>query len=39
MSKLLSEELIQLEKDLNQLKKEIVIEMITEGVDDPGILK
>lgn len=39
MSKLLTEELIQLEKDLKQLKKELFIEMITEGVDDPGILK
>jgi len=39
MSKLLAEELIQLEKDLNQFKKELFIEMITEGVDDPGILK
>jgi predicted kinase len=39
MSKLLTEELIQLEKDLKRLKKELFIEMITEGVDDPGILK
>jgi len=39
MSKLLTEELIQLEKDLKILKKELFIEMITEGVDDPGILK
>jgi len=39
MSKLLAEELIQLERDLNQFKKELFIEMITEGVDDPGILK
>ena len=39
MSKLLSEELIQLETELKQLKKQLFIEMITEGVDDPGILK
>ena len=39
MSKLLSEELKQLETDLKQLKREFIIEMITEGVDDPGILK
>jgi predicted kinase len=39
MSKLLTEELIQLERDLKQLKKQLFIEMITEGVDDPGILK
>lgn len=39
MSKLLSEELIQLEAELTQLKKELFVEMITEGVDDPGILK
>jgi predicted kinase len=39
MSKLLTEELIQLERDLKRLKKELFVEMITEGVDDPGILK
>jgi predicted kinase len=39
MSKLLSEELKQLETELNQLKKQLFVEMITEGVDDPGILK
>jgi predicted kinase len=39
MSKLLSEELNQLETELNQLKKKLFVEMITEGVDDPGILK
>ena len=39
MSKLLTEELIQLEAELTQLKKELFVEMITEGVDDPGILK
>lgn len=39
MSKLLTEELIQLERDLKQFKKELFAEMITEGVDDPGILK
>jgi predicted kinase len=39
MSKLLSEELIQLETELKQLKKKLFVEMITEGVDDPGILK
>ena len=39
MSKLLSEDLIQLETELKQLKKQLFIEMITEGVDDPGILK
>jgi hypothetical protein len=39
MSKLLSEELIQLETELKQLKKQLFVEMITEGVDDPGILK
>jgi len=39
MSKLLSEELKQLETELKQLKKQLFVEMITEGVDDPGILK
>ena len=39
MSKLLLEELKQLETELSQLKKQLFIEMITEGVDDPGILK
>lgn len=39
MSKLLTEELKQLEQELKQLKKELFVEMITEGVDDPGILK
>jgi hypothetical protein len=39
MSKILTEELIQLEAELKQLKKELFVEMITEGVDDPGILK
>jgi len=39
MSKLLSEELIQLETELKQLKKQLFVEIITEGVDDPGILK
>lgn len=39
MSKLLTEELLQLERDLKQFKKELFAEMITEGVDDPGILK
>jgi len=39
MSKLLTEELIQLETELKQLKRQFIIEMITEGVDDPGILK
>ena len=39
MSKLLTEELIELERDLKQLKKQLFVEMITEGVDDPGILK
>ena len=39
MSKLLSEELKQLETELNQLKKQLFVEMITEGVDDPGIFK
>jgi predicted kinase len=39
MSKILTEELIQLEAELTQLKKELFVEMITEGVDDPGILK
>ena len=39
MSKLLTEELLQLEADLKQFKKQLFIEMITEGVDDPGILK
>ena len=39
MSKLLLEELTQLETELSQLKKQLFIEMITEGVDDPGILK
>ena len=39
MTQLLSEELKQLETELSQLKKQLFIEMITEGVDDPGILK
>ena len=39
MSKLLFEELKQLETELSQLKKQLFVEMITEGVDDPGILK
>ncbi len=39
MSKLLSEELKQLETELKQLKKQLFVEIITEGVDDPGILK
>ena len=39
MSKLLSEELIQLQTELKQLKTQLFAEMITEGVDDPGILK
>jgi predicted kinase len=39
MSKLLLEELTQLETELKQLKKQLFVEMITEGVDDPGILK
>ena len=39
MSKLLSEELIQLETELKNFKKQLFAEMITEGVDDPGILK
>jgi predicted kinase len=39
MSKLLLEELKQLETELSQLKKQLFVEMITEGVDDPGILK
>jgi predicted kinase len=39
MSKLLSEELIQLETELKNFKKQLFVEMITEGVDDPGILK
>jgi len=39
MSKLLLEELKQLETELKQLKKQLFVEMITEGVDDPGILK
>jgi predicted kinase len=39
MSKLLLKELKQLETELSQLKKQLFVEMITEGVDDPGILK
>jgi len=39
MNQLLSEELKQLETELKQLKKQLFVEMITEGVDDPGILK
>jgi len=39
MNKLLLEELKQLETEISQLKKQLFIEMITEGVDDPGILK
>ena len=32
-------EIHQLNEELELLKKEMFIEMITEGVDDPGILK
>jgi predicted kinase len=39
MNQLLSEELKQLETELKQLKKQLFVEIITEGVDDPGILK
>ena len=39
MSKILSEELKQLETELKQLKKQLFVEIITEGVDDPSILK
>ena len=39
MTQLLSEELKQLETELKQLKKQLFVEIITEGVDDPGILK
>jgi predicted kinase len=39
MNQLLSEELKQLETELKQLKKQLFIEIITEGVDDPSILK
>jgi len=38
-SKLLQEEINQIKSNLTELKKQIFIQMVTEGVDDPGILK
>lgn len=39
MKKSLNEEISQLSKELKEIKKQLYVEMITEGVDDPGILK
>ena len=39
MKKSLNEEILQLDKQLKEIKKQLYIDMITEGVDDPGILK
>jgi predicted kinase len=39
MKKGLNEEILQLDKQLKEIKKQLYIDMITEGVDDPGILK
>jgi predicted kinase len=39
MKKSLNEEILQLDKELKEIKKQLYIDMITEGVDDPGILK
>jgi predicted kinase len=39
MGKSLNEEILQLDKQLKEIKKQLYINMITEGVDDPGILK
>jgi predicted kinase len=39
MKKSLNEEILQLNKQLKEIKKQLYIDMITEGVDDPGILK
>jgi predicted kinase len=40
LTDLLNESVLkQLETELSQLKEQLFIEMITEGVDDPGILK
>ncbi len=37
--KLLREEINEIKLNLTELKKQIFIQMVTEGVDDPGILK
>ena len=39
MGKPLNEEILKLDKELKEIKKQLYIDMITEGVDDPGILK
>lgn len=39
MGKSLNEEILKLDKELKEIKKQLYIDMITEGVDDPGILK
>jgi hypothetical protein len=37
--KLLHEEINEIKLNLTELKKQLLLKMITEGVDDPGILK
>lgn len=39
MKNSLNEEILQLNKELKEIRKELYINMITEGVDDPGIFK
>ena len=39
MGKPLNEEILKLDKELKEIKKQLYIDMITEGVDDPAILK
>ena len=39
MGKPLNEEILELDKELKEIKKQLYIDIITEGVDDPGILK
>ena len=39
MKKSLNEEISKLGKELKEIKKQLYVQMITEGVDDPGILK
>jgi predicted kinase len=35
----LNEEVTSLKKELNEIRKQLLLKMITEGVDDPGVLK
>ena len=35
MGKPLNEEILKLDKELKEIKKQLYIDMITEGVDDP----